>query len=199
MDAAKILAIAGLVLAGTIANSAHAQGYSALTVDIHYYGGDESIPAGYPGRFRVSISNGGPDVSTNTKVWISWFSSSLTGTTSQAYTARPNQGMCSPVYTPDPDCYLQVINVGSAATIEVDGHTQPGKLTWYTLRVWVESDQAARTMLAEYSKGSSVTIAESGGGSIGWLFLLGLVGTGLVRRISADVRRILDRQTGLNG
>ena len=75
-----------------------------------------------------------------------------------------------------------MIEVGSQATIEFEGQTEPGKLSWYTLRVWVESDQAAETMLAEYSEGSSVTVAESGGGSVGWVLLVGMLGVGLAMR-----------------
>ncbi|MDJ0793988.1 MAG: hypothetical protein QNI98_07060 [Woeseiaceae bacterium] len=183
MTFARMLVVIALVLLGTAANDAHAQGYSALSVDVYYYGGDESIPAGQPGRFKVTISNGGPDISTNTRVWFAWFRSGLSAASSQIYDARPSQGMCSPSYTPDPDCYLQMIDVGSQATIEFAGQTEPGRLGWYTLRVWVESDQAAKTMLAEYSKGSSVTIAESGGGSIGWVFLALIFLAGLNRRL----------------
>lgn len=171
-----------LLLLVTIGNDAHAQDYSALSANIHYYGGDNSIPAGQPGRFRVSINNGGPEISTNTKVWLAWFRSGLFNTTGHSYTARPSQGWCSPVHTPDPDCYLDMISVGSAVTIEVEGHTDPGRLSWYTLRVWVESDQAAKTLLAEFSKGSSITIAESGGGSVGWLSIVALLAIVSLRR-----------------
>ncbi len=182
MDSTRILFCISLLLVSGVTANAHAQGYSALTTDIYYYSGDESIPAGQPGRFRVTINNGGPDISTNTRVWFAWFRSGLSGTTSHSYAMRPSQGMCSPSYTPDPDCYLQMINVGSQATIEFEGQTEPGRLGWYTLRVWVESDQAAKTMLAEYSKGTSVTVAESGGGSVGWVSIVALMSIGLVRR-----------------
>lgn len=175
MDLTRILVFFSLVLVGSIANNAHAQNYSALSAHIHYHGGDNGIPAGKPGRFRVSINNGGPDISTNTRVWLAWFRSDVISTTVHSYTARPSHGMCSPVHTPDPDCYLDMIDVGGEVTIEVEGHTDPGRLTWYTLRVWAESDQAAKTMLAEFSKGSSVTIAESGGGSLGWALLVALL------------------------
>ena len=151
MDITRSVVFFLLVLAGIIAGNTHAQNYSALTARIRYHGGDDGIPAGTPGRFRVSINNGGPDISTNTRVWFAWFRSGLTGTTSHSYTARPSQDMCSPVYTPDPDCYLDTINVSAEATDEVEGQTDPGRLGWYTLRVRVDSDQAANTMLAEFS------------------------------------------------
>lgn len=182
MDLARILLIFLLLLTGTIVQDADAQNYSALSARIHYHGGEDSIPAGTPGRFRVSIDNGGPDTSTNTRVWFAWFRSGLAGTTSHSYTARPSQGICSPVHTPDPDCYLDMISVGGTATIEVEGQTDPGRLSWYTLRVWVESDQAAKTMLAEFSKGSSVTIAESGGGSFGWPLIVAMLAIASIRR-----------------
>ena len=182
MNSARILVFFSLLLAGITVNDAYAQNYSALSAHIHYYGGDDGIPAGKPGRFRVSINNGGPDISTNTRVWFAWFRSGVISTTVHSYTARPSQGMCSPVYTPDPDCYLDTIDVGGEVTIDVEGHTDPGRLTWYTLRVWVESDQAAKTMLAEFSKGSSVTIAESGGGSIGWALIVAMLAIVSIRR-----------------
>ena len=182
MGLARILVFFVFFLVGTTVKDAQAQNYSALTARIHYHGGDDAIPAGQPGRFRVSINNGGPDISTNTRVWFAWFRSGLTSTTTHSYTARPSQGMCSPVYTPDPDCYLDMLPVGGEATIEVEGQTDAGRLGWYTLRVWVESDQAAKTMLAEFSKGSSVTVAESGGGSLGWAFIVALLAIVSIRR-----------------
>ncbi len=182
MDLKRIPVFLSLLLLGPIGNDGHAEDYSALTANIHYYGGDNNIAAGQPGRFRVSINNGGPEISTNTRVWLAWFRSGLFSTTGHSYTARPSQGWCSPVHTPDPDCYLDMIDVGSEVTIEVEGHTDPGRLSWYTLRVWVESDQAAKTQLAEFSKGSSVTIAESGGGSLGWTSIVALLAMFSLRR-----------------
>ncbi len=178
-----MLALLTLIVLGTPVPDANAQGYAGLTVDIEHLGGDESIPAGSPGQFRVTIRNGGPDTSTNTHVWIAWFRTTLTDTIGYDYSMRPSQGICNVSYTPDPDCYVGMIPVGGSVEIRVDGRTEPGRLSWYTLRVWAGSDQAAKTLLAEYSKGTSVTVAESGGGgALGWLQLLALAGAAVLRR-----------------
>lgn len=185
MDTRRIFIFAVLLFAGGVATNANAQGYSALTADIHYHGGDDGIPAGSRGGFRITIDNGGPDFSTNTRVWIAWFRSPAFGSTvGHAYDAQPSQGMCSPVYTPNPDCYLGMIAPGRNVPIEVQGETAAGRLGWYTLRVWVESDTAGKTMLAEHSVGSSVTIAESGGGTLGLASLLVLLLVGAGRKWS---------------
>lgn len=147
--------------------------YASLGVDITYLGGDDSIPAGQPGRFRVTVRNAGPDTSTNTRVWFAWFRSPAFGqTVGYDYTMNPSQGRCSRSITPEPDCYVGSVGTNSSMQIDFSGSTEPGKLGWYTLRVWVESDQAAKTMLGEFSLGSSITVAESGGGSTGAWFLL---------------------------
>lgn len=155
--------------------------YAGITVDIAYLGGD-SMPAGQPGRFRVTINNAGPDSSTNTRVWFAWFRSPAFGqNVGYDYTMSPSQGSCSRSITPEPDCYVGTIAANGSMQIGFNGNTEPNKLGWYTLRVWVESDQAAKTMLGEFSLGSSVTIAESGGGAAG-IWFVALLAVALFRR-----------------
>lgn len=176
----------GAVLAGLIAcfGSALAQdsGYSALTVEIDYLHGGGGIPAGRPGRFDIVIRNGGPDTSTSTIVNLAWFRSPLVGETiSYDFSAYPSQGSCSRSVTPTPDCNLGTIPVGGEVRIDFHGATEPRVLGWYTLRVWAGSDQAATTMLAEFSKGTSVTVAESGAGSASFAGLFVLLCIGAIR------------------
>lgn len=181
---------ASAVLFGLIICSAPAvaqdSGYSALTVEVVYLHGDDSIPAGQHGRFEVIIRNGGPDASTSTTVSLAWFRSPLFGQTiGYDFLAYPSQGSCTRSITPEPDCWLGTIPVGGEVRIDFHGATAPGVLGWYTLRVWAGSDQAAKTLLAESSKGTSVTVLESGGGSAGLttLFVLLCVCSGqLVRK-----------------
>lgn len=143
-------------------------GYSALSVEVVNLHGEDGIPAGQSGRFEIIIRNGGPDASTSTAVSLAWFRSPLFGQTiGYDFSAYPSQGSCSRSITPEPDCWLGTIPVGGEVRIDFHGATEPGVLGWYTLRVWAGSDQAAKTLLAEYSKGTSVTVLESGGGSVG--------------------------------
>jgi len=159
--------------------------YAAISVDIAYLGGEDSIPAGQPGRFRITLRNAGPDSSTNTRVWIAWFRSPAFGqNVGYDYTMSPSQGRCSRSITPEPDCYVGTIAANNSMQIGFNGSTEPGRLGWYTLRVWIESDQGAKTMLGEYSLGSSITIAESGGGSTSTWFLLLLLASIALRRRS---------------
>lgn len=165
----------------------HASPYVSIGAEVRYLGGDEAIPAGQPGRFRVIIRNDGTDASTNTTANFAWFRSPIIGqTVGYDYTMRPSQGHCMRSLTPAPDCTLGTIPAGGAVQIDFDGSTEPGRLGLYTLRLWVASDQAAPTMLAEVTKGTSITVAESGGGAAGWVWLGVLAG---VAAISARRRR----------
>lgn len=157
-------------------------GYSALSVEVVNLHGEDGIPAGQSGRFEIIIRNGGPDASTSTAVSLAWFRSPLFGQTiGYDFSAYPTQGSCSRSITPEPDCWLGTIPVGGEVRIDFHGATEPGVLGLYTLRVWVGSDQAAKTLLAELSKGSSVTVFESGGGAEGIVSLLVLLCVGVVR------------------
>lgn len=165
----------------------HAGPYVSVTASIQYLGGDEAIPAGYPGRFRVTIRNGGTDASTNTTASFAWFRTPIIGPTiGYDYMMRPSQGRCQRTTGPTPDCAFGTIPAGGSVQIDVDGTTQPGKLGLYTLRVWVASEQAAPTMLAEMSKGTSITVLKTGGGAFGWLWLCALA---FAAAISAARRR----------
>lgn len=167
--------------------------FASLTVRVTDLLNGEAIPAGSPGRFRIVIENGGPDDSTNTTASFAWFRNPITGPAIHAnYTMRPSQGQCARSLTPEPACILGTITAGGSVVIDFDGSTEPGRLGIYTLRVWVASDQAAPTLLAEIDKGTSITIAESGGGAAGWLFLglLALVALGRVNAVRGrSVRR----------
>jgi hypothetical protein len=179
---------ASAVLIGMIAcpGSAMAQdsGYSALTVEVVNLHGEDGIPAGQSGRFEIIIRNGGPDASTATIVSLAWFRSPLFGhTIGYDFSAYPSQGSCSRSITPEPDCRLGTIPVGGEVRIDFHGATEPGVLGWYVLRVWAGSDQAATTLLAEFSKGTSVTVFESGGGVTGILGLLALLCVGAARHM----------------
>lgn len=163
--------------------------FASLTVEVVDLLHGEAIPAGSPGRFRVIVRNGGPDASTNTTTAFAWFRTPLFGDRISAnYSMRPSQGHCSRSLTPEPDCLLGTIPAGAAATIEFDGSTEPRVLGMYTLRVWVASDQAAPTLLAEVSKGTSVTIAESGGGAADWSWLV-ILAAGALLRVAVNASR----------
>ncbi len=177
---ASVLVIGVVACAGTA--TAQDPGYSALTVEVVNLHGDDGIPAGQSGRFEIVIRNGGPDASTSTAVSLAWFRSPLVGQTiGYDFSAYPSQGSCSRSITPEPDCWLGTIPVGGEVRIDFHGATAPGVLGWYTLRVWAGSDQAAKTLLAEFSKGTSVTVAESGGGSASMASLFVLLCFGAVR------------------
>ncbi len=165
-------------------------GYSALTVEVVDLRGDDGIPAGQPGRFEIVIRNGGPDTSTSTALSLAWFRSPLFGQTiGYDFSAYATQGSCSRSVTPEPDCRLGAIPVGGEVRVDFHGATEPGVLGWYTLRVWAGSDQAATTLLAELSKGTSVTVLESGGGAEGVLSLFVLLCVG-VARLTKKRRRV---------
>ena len=79
-------------------------------MNIEFLGGDDAIPAGQNGRFKITIRNNGPDPATNTEVRLSWFRTPLVGTrTGYNFTVSSSQGSCVRSLTPEPDCRLGTI------------------------------------------------------------------------------------------
>lgn len=156
-------------------------GAASMTMDIEYLG-EESIPAGRSGRFRIMLKNNGPDPATNTEVWLSWFRTPLAGTrTGYHFTVSSSQGSCVRSITPEPDCRLGTIQPGGVVTIQLSGSTEPEKLGWYTLRANAQAVEGG--ISAEFSIGTSVTVldSDSGGGAASWLLLLLLSGVAVIR------------------
>ncbi len=163
----------------------------SMTMDIEYLGGDDSIPAGQSGRFRITIRNDGPDPATDTQVQLSWFRTPLVGSrTGYDFSVSSSQGTCIRSLTPEPDCRLGTIQPGGVVTIQLAGSTQPKKLGWYTLRANVQAIEGG--ISGEYSIGTSVTVADSdsgGGGAASWILLMILGGLCALTRAFADGHR----------
>ncbi len=159
-------------------------GAVSMTMDIEYLGGEDSIPAGQNGRFRITIKNNGPDRATDTQVQLSWFRTPVVGSrTGYDFTVSSSQGSCTRSLTPEPDCRLGTIPSGGTVTIQLSGSTEPKKLGWYTLRANVQAIEGG--ISDEYSIGTSVTVLDSeggGGGAVSSWLLLALCSVGVLAR-----------------
>jgi hypothetical protein len=161
---------------GTGGGGTTATQQASLSVSIEYLG-KGSVPAGKTARFRVTITNNGPDMSADTTASFSWSHQPVVGSrVGHSYTLTGSQGGCSRSVTPDPDCRLGSIANGASVVVEFSGSTEAGVLHWYELRVWAGNFQSESTMLADSAIGSSVSASSTdggGGGSCsGWSLLL---------------------------
>jgi photosystem II stability/assembly factor-like uncharacterized protein len=135
-------------------------GYADLRVALEYRGKGDSIPAGKKGKFRITITNNGPDMSQNTTLSIAWFRSKIVGApVSYNITSNSSQGSCSSAKF----CMLGSIANGDQVTIDVQAETQVDTLGMYNLTAAVNSSQISGTQ-STLRIGSSVTVFETGGG-----------------------------------
>ena len=152
---------------------------ASLSMSIEYLG-KGSVPAGKAARFRVTLTNNGPDMSTDTTASFSWSHQPIIGSrVGHSYALTSRQGSCSQSVTPDPDCRFGSIANGASIVVEFSGSTEAGVLHWYELRAWAGNSQSESTMLADTGIGSSVSASSAdngGGGSCsGWSLLLLLI------------------------
>jgi MYXO-CTERM domain-containing protein len=166
----------------TTINTAH------LSIVIKYRGDKGSIKAGKTAKFRVTVTNNGPNVSTDTSVDFFWYRSGLFGSTGYSHTASPGQGSCNNTHdTQLFDCFLGNIPSGGSVNIEFKGQTGNGG-TYYLL---TRAHNAETTEAVESKNSISAkteltcilifcTSKSSGGGATGW-WMLGLLGMAAAR------------------
>jgi photosystem II stability/assembly factor-like uncharacterized protein len=150
-------------------------GYASLSAEVENLMGG-SVAAGSQARFRITVTNDGPDTSTASSVDFSWVRNRLTGNEGYDYTLTTNQGSCMRSITPEPDCTIGTLAAGASVIIEFRGDTEPAALSNYILRVFANNNESAGGRVAEVTVGSRITVLSSdgGGGTLGYLTLLWL-------------------------
>lgn len=154
------------------------------------YLGNGGIPAGQDGRFQITIRNTGTAISDDRFVRIVWFRSPQFGENELFdFTATTTQGSCQRSITPEPDCHIGPIPAGASVVITINAKTRPGKLGWYTLRFAMIDSQGFNNGSDEFSVGTIITVAESGGGASGLLSLFLMMLGILHRRIAGGLSK----------
>ena len=137
--------------------------YASLSATVENLMGG-NVSAGSQARFRVVVTNDGPDTSTDSTVNFGWLRNRLTGNEAYPYTLSTNQGSCARSVTQEPDCTIGTLAQGASVTIEFRGDTEPGGLNTYILRVFTNNNESAGGLAAETTVGATVTVFETGGG-----------------------------------
>ena len=154
--------------------------YASLSVVVKNLSSD-AVRAGEKARFRITVTNSGPDTSTDSTVNFSWVRNRLIGGNDPyPYTLTTSQGSCVRSVTATPDCTIGTLAAGASVEIEFRGETQAGALAMYILRVFTNNNESAGGLAAEVQIGSKITVAESGGGSLDLLALVVLGGLALL-------------------
>ena len=144
----------------------------------------------------MTVTNNGPNVSTDTSVDFFWYKSGFFGSTGYSHTASPGQGHCS--NTDDTqrfDCFLGNIPSGGSVVIEFKGQTGNGG-TYYllTLAYNAETSEAveSKTSISAKTELTCILIfctsTNSGGGPTSWWMLLMLGAAAIRSRRSAPPR-----------
>lgn len=154
---------------------------ASLRITVKYRGDKGSIKAGRTAKFRVTVTNNGPNVSTDTSVDFFWYRSGFFGSTGYSHTASPGQGHCSNTHdTQLFDCFLGDIPSGGSVVIEFKGQTGNGG-TYYllTLAYNAETSEAveSKTSISAKTELSCIlifctTTSSGGGGATGWWMLV---------------------------
>ena len=152
-----------------------------LSIAIKYRGDKGSIKAGKTAKFRVTVTNNGPSVSSETSVDFFWYKSGLFGSTGYSHTASPGQGHCSNTHdTQVFDCFLGNIPSGGSVVIELKGQTGNGGTYYLLTRAYNAASSEAVESKSSISAKTELTCilifcsssSSGGGGATGWWMLL---------------------------
>jgi len=173
---------------GSSAGVMPANNTASLRITVKYRGDKGSIKAGKTAKFRVTVTNNGPNVSTDTSVDFFWYKSGFFGSTGYPHTASPGQGHCSNTHdTQLFDCSLGNIPSGGSVVIEFKGETGNGGTYYLLTRAHNAETSGAvesKTSISAKTELTCILIfctsTSSGGGATGW-WMLGLLGMAAAR------------------
>jgi uncharacterized protein (TIGR03382 family) len=164
-----------------------------LTIDIKFRGDNGNVDAGKNAKFKITITNNGPNTSTGTTFSINWSHDVfLSSPHHLPYSMSASQGACHPSYS-EPDCSLADIPAGASVEIEFSGSTEKNERHTFNLDAWADNSETGGSAFATKAIKSKVdttttcvlifcsTTKDSGGGAAGiWMLLL--LGVAVVRR-----------------
>lgn len=163
---------------------------SNLSLSVKYKGKNNSINAGKDGKFTITVTNNGPNPSTETILRIHWRHDSFRAPVNQHFTATPSQGSCLRSSTVIPDCSLGSIASGGSVTIELVVTTEKDIGGTYILSLHAGNAETTELAYIETRiKANSGlvcvlgVICTSGGGSTDWWLLLMLGAFGVYSKM----------------
>jgi hypothetical protein len=180
---------------GSSGSGSTATNVANLAIDIKFRGDNGNVDAGKNAKFKVTITNNGPNTSSGTTVQINWSHDVFLSSPHHlpySMSASAAQGICNPSYSV-PDCSLADIPAGASIEIEFSGSTEKNERHTFNLDVWADNSESGTSGFASKAINSKVdttttcvlifcsTTKDSGGGAAGiWLSLL--LGVAVVRR-----------------
>ena len=164
---------------GSSSGGLPADNTARLSIAIKYRGDKGSIKAGKTAKFRVTVTNNGPSVSSESSVDFFWYKSGLFGSSGYSHTASPGQGSCTNTHdTQLFDCFLGNIPSGGSVVIEFKGQTGNGGTSYLLARAYnAETGEAVESKNSISAKTELTCIlifcssSSSGGGAAGWWML----------------------------
>jgi hypothetical protein len=147
-----------------------------LNVSIEDHNGSAAVELGTKAKFRVTVRNDGPEVSTNTFVHFNWVLPDTNDASSLAFTLSSNAGTCIVERNSDVGCSLGALAVGQSATIDFDGTVSTSFIGVHKISVTARNAEDS-SVVAGDSVASKRTVAcygDCGGGSAGLLLLVAL-------------------------
>lgn len=169
-----------------------------LRVSLRVHDDDNSVKAGKNVKITVTITNHGPDASTNTVAEVRWNDSSGFAPN---YSLSTDQGYCRDSIAV-PFCALGTIPRGGSVHITFRGQTTNNSSRTYYFRAFTNSAEDGDLNTAEVQVKTWVelncilifcTTSSNGGGSTGWLMLLLLGGAAVGRSRAARGSRARPR------
>ncbi len=166
-----------------------------LVLQIQDLNGGEAVEVGERAKFRVTVRNDGPEVSTNTFVNFIWVQPNTNDASSPAYSVTSSGASCVGGIGPDAGCTVGSMAVGATVTFDFEGTISADFIGLHKITVTARNAENAE-VVANGSVNSKRTIAcfgdcddssGGGGGSAGlvWLGVLALVAALRGRRLRA--------------
>jgi MYXO-CTERM domain-containing protein len=161
-----------------------------LNVSIEDLNGSAAIEVGTRARFRVTVRNAGPEVSTDTFVHFNWVLPNTNDASSLAITLSSNAGACIVQRNSDVGCSVGTLAVGQSVTIDFDGTTSTSFIGDHKISVTARNAEGA-DVVANDSVATKKSVAcfgdcsgssSGGGGSAGLSLLVVLTMLALGRR-----------------
>ena len=156
-----------------------------LVITLDYKNNNNNkVTAGNDARFRITVRNNGPDMSTGTRVSFAWYEEGAFGDLNPGYTATSQNGAC---------CEFGALASGESVVIEFSGKTNKNTLRTYWLHVYADNEETSNTVEVTTSVNIKTettcvviicqTSAKGGGGATGIPMLVLLMVFGLSRRL----------------
>ncbi len=140
---------------------------TTLVVEIVDHLNGKSVASGSKAKFTINVRNSGGYVARNVTLWVGWSVIHIVGGNDPYdFEISSSQGSCT-----NSICSFSSVPINGEVSITVRGHTRKGALNSYRLSVTANADNAA-AVIDRLDKAASVTVFETGGGSMDAMLLV---------------------------